>query len=448
MGNKNKLNITSALAAATCTLLGSGAAEPVQAQEELGWGFNTALLYYGEDDNRVQDLSLSVLGQRTYLDDKFLSLGLTLDTLTGASPNGALPQSVAQTFTQPSGGKTYTTPAGEFPYDDTFRDTRVAISGNWQQPLGRMSLFNVGASASKEYDYLHLGLNAKFSHDFNQRNTTVSAGLAVSQDELDPVGGTPTGLTEMISASDDDGEDGEDGEGGRRKGPAESKDIIDVVFGITQVISRNFLVQVNYSYSDSSGYLSDPYKVLTAVDGVTGDVVPVPQLPGIDGPSHLYYYEHRPDSRAKHSIYTQGKYYMDGKVLDLSYRYMTDDWEINSHTIDARLRWPIGDNRYLEPHLRFYSQTAADFYTLSLVDGDALPEYASADYRLGDFDAITAGLKYGWKTGGGNDMSVRLELYRQSGNISSTDLIGNQVGRDNYPDLNAIIFQVGYKFGK
>jgi hypothetical protein len=252
----------------------------------------------------------------------------------------------------------------------------------------------------------------------------------------------------MVSASGEEGEDGEGGEGGRSKGPSQNKDIVDVVFGITQVITRNFLVQVNYSYSDSSGFQSDPYKVLTAVDGVTGDAVPVAQIPGEDGPSHLFYYEHRPESRAKHSIYTQGKYYMNGKVLDLSYRYMTDDWEIDSHTIDARLRLPVGDSRYLEPHVRFYSQTAADFYTLSLIDGEALPEYASADYRLGEFDAITAGLKYGWKTGGGNDMNVRLELYRQSGNLSSSDLIGNQVGRDNYPDLNAIIFQVGYKFGQ
>ena len=445
MSGKDKLVISSALAAATCTLLGSGVAEPVQAQEEPGWDFNTALLYYGEDDKRVQDVSLSVLARHTYIDDKFLSLGLTLDSLTGASPNGALPQSVAQTFTQPSGGKTYTTPAGDFPYDDTFKDSRVAITANWQQPLGRMSLFNVGASASKEFDYLHFGLNGKFSHDFNQRNTTVSAGLAIAHDELDPVGGTPTGLTAMVDASDDDGEDGE---GGRRKGPAETKDIIDVVFGVTQVVSRNFLVQVNYSYSDSSGYLSDPYKVVTAVDGTTGDAVPIVQIPGVNRPSHLYFYEHRPDSRAKHSLYAQGKYYMDGKVLDLSYRYMTDDWQIDSHTIDARLRWPVGANSYLEPHLRFYSQTAAEFYTLSLTNGDPLPEYASTDYRLGDFDAMTAGLKYGWKTGGGNDLNVRLELYRQSGNVSSDDLIGNQIGRDNYPDLNAIIFQVGYKFGR
>jgi len=434
----DKRSITNALAAATCTLLGSTAPEPVLAQEEPGWSFNTSLLYYGEDDDRVQDLSLKTLSKRTFVDDRYLSLGLTVDALTGASPNGALPQSVAQTFTQPSGKNTFTTPPGEFPLDDTFRDTRVAITADWEQPLGRLWAMNIGASASKEFDYLHLGLNAKISRDFNNRNTTLSGGFAVAMDDVDPIGGTPTGLTQMLPV----------GDLSNRRG-SESKDIFDVILGVTQVVSRNFLMQVNYSYSDSSGYLSDPYKILTVVDGVTGDAVPLlPLFPQDQGPSHLNYFEHRPDSRSKHSLYTQGKYYMNGKVLDASYRYMTDDWEIDSHTIDVRLRWPVGGDKYLEPHLRFYTQTAAEFYQLSLIDGDPLPEYASADYRLGDFDAITLGMKYGWKTGGGNDMNVRLELYRQSGNVSTSQLIGNQVGRDNYPDLNAIIFQFGYKFGK
>lgn len=445
MKAKNKKSITGTLAAATCTLLGSSALEPVQAQEDPGWDFNTSLLYYGEDNDRVQDLSLKALTRRTFVDDRFLTVGLTLDSLTGASPNGALPQSVPQTFTRPSGRKTYSTAAGQLPLDDTFHDSRVAVTANWQQPLGRLYQFNVGASASKEFDYLHLGLNAKISRDFNQRNTTLSAGFAVAQDELDPIGGTPTGLTLMLDAVDDDDDDDDDE--GRRKGPRETKDILDIVFGVTQVVSRNLLVQVSYSYSDTSGYQTDPYKIISVVDGTTGDAVPVIPAPS-NGPSHLYYFEHRPDSRAKHSLYTQGKYYMDGKVLDVSYRYMTDDWEIDSHTVDLRFRWPFGGSSYLEPHLRLYSQTAADFYRLSLINGNPLPEYASADHRLGDFDALTVGLKYGWKTSGDNDMSVRLELYTQSGDISSSQLIGNQLGRDNYPDLNAIIFQFGYQFGK
>lgn len=427
--------IYSTLAAATCALLGSNLPEPVQAQEDLGWGFDTALLYYGEDDDRVQDFSASVLGTRTYVDDRILTLGVTLDALTGASPNGALPQSFAQTITQPSGKKTFDTSADELPIDSTFRDTRLALTGNWQQPLGRLYQLSVGASASKEYDYLHLGLNAKISRDFNNRNTTLSGGFAIASDEIDPEGGTPDGLSQMLDV----------GDLSNRRG-SQSKDLFDVIFGVTQVINRNLVAQVNYSYSDSSGYLSDPFKVVSVIDGSTGDAVANLPAPA-DGPSHVYLYEHRPGGRAKHSLYTQAKYYSSGKVLDISYRYMTDDWEIDSHTMDLRYRWPIG-NGYIEPHVRYYSQTAADFYSLSLVDGDPLPEYASADHRLGEFDAITIGAKYGWKTSNGNDMNVRLEFYQQSGSVSGNQLIGNQVDQDNYPDLNAIIFQYGYGFGK
>ena len=436
MSNDNKRSITATLAAATCSLLGTNMPEPVQAQEDPGWDFNTALLYYGEDNNRVQDISLDMLARRTFLDDRFLTLGLTLDALTGASPNGALIQDVAQTFTRPSGNAIYTTAPGEQPLDDTFKDTRVAASANWQQPLGRLYQVNVGASASKEFDYMHLGLNAKISRDFNQRNTTLSAGFAVAKDEWDPIGGIPAALTPMLDV----------GDLSNRSGP-DTKDIFDLVFGVTQVLSKHLLMQVNYSYSDSSGYLSDPFKVVSVVDGVTGDVVPIAQTPGVDGPSHLYLHEARPDNRTKHSVYAQAKYYMSGKVLDVSYRYMTDDWDIDSHTLDMRYRWPFGKANYLEPHLRYYTQSEADFYSLSLVDGAPLPDFASADYRLGNFDAITAGLKYGWKTGGGNDMSVRLEWYHQSGTVDSNQLIGNQVGRDNYPDLNAVIAQFSYRFG-
>ena len=35
---------------------------------------------------------------------------------------------------------------------------------------------------------------------------------------------------------------------------------------------------------------------------------------------------------------------------------MTDDWEIESSTVDVRYRWDLGSSSYLEPHIRFYSQ--------------------------------------------------------------------------------------------
>jgi hypothetical protein len=234
------------------------------------------------------------------------------------------------------------------------------------------------------------------------------------------------------------------------RGAADSKDVYDEAIGLTQVISRNTLVQVNYSFSDASGYVTDPYKVLSVVDPVTGETLARTPTPGVEGPSHEFRFESRPDARAKHSLYGQARHFFDGKILDVSYRHMTDDWEIDSHTLDARLRWPmrwgIGASRYLEPHLRYYTQTEADFYTVSLRDGEPLPAFASNDYRLGRFDAITAGLKYGWTTQGGSEMSVRLELYQQRGELPGDLLTGNQAGRVDYPDLDAVIAQFSYRF--
>ena len=430
-------SISVSLASATCALLGGITPPHVQAQEEPAWDFNTSLLYYGEDADRVQDLSVSVLATRNYLDDRALTLGLTVDALTGATPNGGQYQPVPQTFTRPSGNGAFTAAPGTLALDDTFKDTRVALSAGWTQPLGRLYKVDVGFSGSKEYDYLHLGANAKISRDFNQRNTTVSAGLAYSADSIDAVGGAPMPLTSMLDV----------GDLSNRLG-SQDKDVVDVVLGVTQVISRNLVVQANYSFSDTSGYLTDPYKIVSIVDGITGDVVPRTPPPGVSGPSHEYLFESRPDQRTKHSVYTQAKYYMNGKVLDASYRYMTDDWDIDSHTVDLKLRWPVGEKSYLEPHLRYYTQTEANFYQVGLVDGAPLPMYASADYRLGSFDAITAGLKYGWQTRNDNDMSVRLELYQQRGSIPLDRLIGNQVGQFEYPDLNAIILQFSYRFGR
>ena len=433
---KENSSVAAALATATCALLGSTTPTAVKAQEEHSWEFDTALLYYGEADGRVEDISLNVLALRNFVDNRLLSLGLAVDTLTGATPIGAIPFSGPQTFSRPSGRSTFTTPPNVIPLDDTFLDTRYAVSANWQQPIGRLNKVDVGLSFSGEYDYTHLGANLTLSRDFNKRNTTASLGFSVARDDLDPEGGAPAPLTPMLDVGDLSNRLGD-----------QIKDVLDVVLSVTQVINRNLLVQANYSFSNSSGYLNDPYKILSVVDPVTGDPIPRTPPPGEEGPSHEYLFEGRPDDRTKHSLYGQAKYYMSGKVLDVSYRYMTDDWDIDSHTLDARLRWPVGDRSYIEPHLRFYTQTHADFYRISLVNDVPVPSYASADYRLGEFDAITAGLKYGWETASGNDFSMRLEYYMQNGEAPPDQVIGNQTLQELYPDLDAVIFQFSYSFG-
>ncbi|HET9473933.1 MAG TPA: DUF3570 domain-containing protein [Steroidobacteraceae bacterium] len=441
MAEKDTL-IGSAVAAAACGLLGAAAPRASLAEEPARkWDIDTAFLYYGESDDRVQDASLSGLAIRDFGDERKLSLGLTIDTLTGASPSGAIAGELPQTFTTPSGRETYTTPAGEIPLDGSFLDTRVAVDAAWSQPFARWYTFNAGLGVSSEYDYHHLGLNAGVTRDFNQRNTTLSFAVAMGKDKVEPVGDVPIPFAAMSDAVDED-----EGSPANRGADSEDKDVLDVLLGVTQVLGRHTLLRLNYSYSDSSGYLTDPYKILTVVDPFTGEPVVRTPPSGVEGPGGVYLFERRPDSRTRQGLYAELRQDFSGKVLQLGYRYSTDDWEVDSHTLEGRFRFPLGESSYLEPHLRYYSQSAASFYRYSLADGAPLPEFASADARLADLDAYTVGLKYARTTSGGNEWSTRLEFYHQTGKAPAEVLIGNQVGNTLMPDFDAVILQFNYHF--
>lgn len=430
--------IAPALAAATCALLGPGTPTSVVAQEEAlpiltPWAIDTAMLYYGESDGRVRDFSLNAQARKELKEDGFLTLNLALDTLTGASPNGAVPSSIPQTFTRPSGEDSYTIAAGEQPLDDTFQDTRVALGANWQWPVTRLALLDVGVSFSDEYDYTHTGVNARIARDFNNRNTTLSLGAALANDTIDPVGGAPRPLAPMLGLNDLS----------NRQSGDQSKDVLDLLFGVTRVVNRHTVVQINYSLSSADGYLTDPYKLLSVVDPDSGLPVAGPLGAGVN----LHLYESRPETRDKQSLFVLLKRNFGGNVLDASYRHMTDDWGIDSDTVDLRYRFALGADRYLQPHLRFYSQNAADFYRTVLFDGQPVPQFATSDYRLGAFDAVTVGIKFGMDTRHG-EMSTRLELYQQTGDPDPAARVGVLSDLDLRPDMSAIIAQFSYKFGR
>ena len=382
------------------------------------WQVDSALLYYKENNGRVQAAEPIVNFRKDYGDERIFNIKLTLDSLTGASPNGATASTQAQTFTSPSGGKKYNAAVNSQPLDSEFKDTRAAIQASWEQPIANDYKASIGGGISNEYDFQSASVNGAISKDLNDKNTTLSAGLSLELDNLNPVGGKPKSLSSM-SANIKEGSD--------------NKTVVDALLGITQVINRKMIMQWNYSLSSSSGYHTDPYKLLSVVDNVTG----LPQD---------YLYENRPDSRTRHSLFWQTKYHLTEDVIDLSYRYMTDDWGIKSHTLDLRYRFELGNDSYLEPNVRFYTQTAADFYHYFLVQGQATPQFASADPRLGQFDATTFGIKYGKALSKDSEFSVRVEQYAQTGNSSPSEAIGQLKTQNLFPDLNALVVQFGYSF--
>lgn len=416
-----KKDLTKALSSAACALLG---AVPAANAGKLDlWSVDSSVLFYNEADGRVTAIEPVIELKRQFSEGREATLKFTLDALTGATPNGATASNVPQTFTRPSGNDSYTVQPGEIPLDDTFHDTRVAVNGSWKTPLNRLTVLTLGGNFSKEFDFLSYGASAQVARDFNQKNTTLLFGVSSEFDQVDPVGGMPIPFAPMAAA----------GQPQPRQGGGDSKSVIDGLLGVTQVVNRRTLMQVNYSLSRASGYLNDPYKVLSRINPATGATID-------------YLYENRPDSRLKHAVYWLTRYHLDRDVVSASYRYFFDDWGIKSHTVDLTYNWKFAERHYLEPRFRFYSQSEADFYRLHLLNGDPLPTEASADYRLAQFNGFTYGLKWGWKLRNESEFILRLEYYSTIGDSSPTEAIGVQRGLDLYPDLKATIAQVQYRF--
>lgn len=424
-------NLATLLTAASFALIGS-ASSGVNAADK--WDVDSAFLLYSESDGRVSAAEPVISATRNYDEETKLNFKIAADTLTGASPNGATPSDQVQTFTSPSGNGTYEAAPGEQPLDNTFRDTRVALSTNWSAPINRDWAYGVGGYLSKEHDYQSLGINGSLSRYLNQKNTTLELGLNASSDTINPEGGVPTGLIQVpLSSADNEF---------TQRAASESKSLLDAVFGVTQIINRKTIMQFNYALSTSSGYLTDPYKIVSVIDDSAGaNYGGNAQSAG----RNLYLYEKRPDSRLKQSIYWQTKYQLDNDdILDLSYRYMFDDWGVKSHTIDAKYRFRF-DHQYLEPQLRWYTQSKADFYNRYLNSSDyASHDFASADYRLGDLDTYTIGLKYGYQFADETEFYTRFSLYHQES--SGDNGYGKLAAQELYPSLDAAMLVVGYKF--
>jgi Protein of unknown function (DUF3570) len=430
-------SIAAALAGATCALLSTHS----HAGEPGSWDINAAILYYGEDGGRVQALEPVIAATGYFADDAQLNIKLTLDTLTGASPNGAAPSGQVQTFTRPSGQGGYTVAANTAPLDDTFKDTRAAANITWAAAINSDWRYSSGVNISAEHDYFSAGLSGSLTRFLNEKNTELTLGLGASSDIIKPEGGEPKALYRMADPNAVNFKSLYDES---RASDGSSKTLFDGLIGITQVINHRTIMQFNYSLSASNGYLTDPYKILSVIDHTNGSTY----LDTAD--KAVYVYEKRPDSRTKQALFWQTKYMLgNGDVLDGSYRYMTDDWGVASHTFDLKYRWQM-QHAYIEPHLRYYTQSAADFYHRFAWDADYNADSeklslnnASADYRLGDLTGTTIGIKYARKINQ-QEFSVRAEYFVQSN--TGDKGVGALLQQDLYPDTKAVMFTLGYGF--
>lgn len=417
-------NILPSLSAASCALLGTAEVEAAPMSSPK-WQIKSAFMMYSEKD-RVTALEPSLYATATLADDTKLSMFAVFDSLTGASPNGAAPSLEVQSFTSPSGNTTSETKSGMLPLDESYKDTRGQMAFTYDTPITRNNRYQISANLSLEKDYSSIALGTGYSHDFNNKNTTWSVIGALAFDTIFPEGGVPipmavTDITNNNSTND------------LTQSKTEHKHVFDLSTGVTQVINKRTLMQWNWGLSYSEGYHTDPYKILSVVDS--------------QGHNQSFITERRPDKRFKQYLYFQTNYHTEKlNTIITSYRYSSDDWGINSNTIDIRYRWNINERWYLQPRYRYYQQSAADFYRHSIVASEHNINFVSADQRLAKLTAITQGLEVGFLLGSERQLSFRFERYRQMGDSFPDNAIGVQQQLNLFQGVEAIIGQISYDF--
>ena len=437
---KDKPSLRLALAAASCALL---ADHPVDASESNNWIIDAGVLYYDEKD-RVSIIEPVVIGTLKYNDEDYVSVRVVNDTMTGASPTGAsvsneeqnIPAQTSTSASGSAGGNTHiNVKPNELPLSD-FSDERNSIAVDWQKAYSRNFRTILGGSFSDENDYRSFGSSINFQRDTADKLTTFTLGLALS---LDLVGGrseVPEPLVvlvnqDVVNSDDDDDDHDDDNDDDHDDIPREKKWLTDVIVGVTQVVSRRILTQLNYGLGRSTGYLSDPYKMLSRVNSSSGKTID-------------YLSERRPDSRIRQTIFWKTVFHLPSDVIHLTYRYYWDDWSISSHTAEIKYRFNAGNHLYFMPNFRYYKQSGAEFFKYSLLNDAALPNYASADLRLAPMQSTTTGMKVGYDFSQDMTASLRVEYMQQWGEDTPSEAVGLQRQLTLFPKLEVMMYTFSF----
>lgn len=322
---------------------------------------------YKEDNDRIRVIS-RYLGFEKQVSNQIVLKGHAVhDAISGATPTG-----------MPAGED------GEVPLSN-LEDVREAgvIDLDWTHGIHK-STFQY--SYSTESDFLSRGYSISQTSEINQRNTGLSYGVALIDDDV-----RPSFFQE-----------------------AREKENYDYFVGISQVLDPNTIVALNFTYGNASGYLGDPYKLVRKNTEVLPDIF----LP-------LSFAENRPADRTRNIWFFNVKRFFDGVggSLDFDYRYFTDNWGVHSDTFDIEWYQKIGEKLIVRPKYRYYSQSAASFYTLdlsgtSLEPGDTVQGIApfySSDYRLAKFDTHSYGVKFIYKLSERLSFDASFERYEMEG---------------------------------
>jgi hypothetical protein len=382
--------------------------------------------YYLEDHHRVEVFSPALLWETDVSPNTVLRFQGIYDVVSGASPTGAprtrhtreVTKEVLittpgtpivtgfNTVSGPSGGGTKSTPiigvSGPtvtkvlqteiVPYGrpflplQEFEDQRLGLNLELERRTGDW-LWTGGVAYGFESDYESLAGTVKVGRELYHKTTLLTLGASLGQDSV-------------LDSSINDWQ---------------TKDTLEGLLSLTQVINAKTLLTLSGTLGTASGFLDDQYK-FASVDNVI-------------------VHEQRPDVRDRRIVHMLLNHSFDSLngSLEGMYRFYNDSYNINAQTFGLAWFQRWGRHLILSPSIRYYEQTAADFYDTRFVGA---PKIFSADYRLSKLASITAGMKVVWKFNDKLQFTLAYDRYSMWGRDGKTDA-------ENFPKAN--IVTAGFK---
>ena len=301
------------------------------------------------------------------------------------------------------------------PYHETRKQENFGVDY-----LRGKTTYSAGYIHSKEPDYIANTTYYSVSQDMFGDLTTLTLGYRRAWDQIYRDIKTPTG--EIIND------------------PTFSQraDHRGYSLGITQILTRNTIINFNYELLTDQGYLANPYRKIRYSSPGVGE--------GFTLADQVY-----PNTRTSSSFGLLAKYYLPWRAaLGVQYRYFRDTWGISASTAQADYTVPAWGRWIFEGSFRFYTQTHADFYS-DLFPYANYQNYMARDRELASFNSYTVGANASYqfnvprapwinKSTANVQVSHLLINYKDFRNA----LLAAQYGAGNEPlyTLNANIFEV------
>jgi len=218
--------------------------------------------------------------------------------------------------------------------------------------------YSAGYIAGNENDYRARTAYASVSEDMFGDLTTISFGFTRGWDKVGVVGRTTTSPLERRNWQ----------------------------LGLSQILTRNLLLGLNFETSESEGLLNNPYRMVRYVDNQASN-----------GRGYSTQPEQYPHTRTGNAGSGQLKYYLPWHAaLDGNYRYYSDTWGIVGHTFELGYTQPVFHSWTIDTHARYYRQNHADFYA-DLFPYAFAQNFMARDRELATFKSLTLGLGASWE---------------------------------------------------